>query len=123
MYSAHVTGTKANLKEDLLNGLESINWKNQVKTDSTVFIKPNFTFPYYKEGITTRPELLKNLLEIIKGRADNVIIDESDGGNHSFSADEAFKGHNMLEVCRENGVVLVILSKLPSKFVEGKIQG
>ncbi|NQE44608.1 hypothetical protein C5S31_01125, partial [ANME-1 cluster archaeon GoMg2] len=92
MYSARITEV-ANLKEDLLNGLESINWKNQVKTDSTVFIKPNFTFPYYKEGITTSPELLRNLLEIIKDRADNVIIGESDGGNHSFSADEAFKWH------------------------------
>ena len=45
MYPAHVTEV-ANPKEDLLRSLESINWKNQVKTESTVFIKPNFTFPY-----------------------------------------------------------------------------
>jgi len=123
MYSAHVTGTKANLKEDLLKSLEFCDWKSQVKTDSTVFIKPNFTIPYYKDGITTRPELLKNLLEILKDRAASVIVGESDGGNHSFSADDAFKGHNMHEICKETGVELVNLSKLHSVVVEDKIEG
>ena len=123
MYSAYITEVDNDLKEKLLKSLEFINWKKQVKTDSKVFIKPNFTFPYYKEGITTTPELLKNLLEIIKDRADNVILGESNGGNHSFSADDAFKGHGMYEICRDTGVELINLSKLPSTFVEDKIQG
>lgn len=123
MYSAYITEVDNDLKEKLLKSLEFINWKKQVKTDSTIFIKPNFTVPYYKEGITTTPELLKSLLEIIKDRADNVIVGESDGGNHSFSADAAFKGHGMYETCRDTGVELVNLSKLPSTFVETKIQG
>jgi len=121
-YSAYVSKV-TNLKDDLLRGLEFINWREKVKKDSRVFIKPNFTFPYYKEGITTNPELLKNLLEIIKDRADKVIVGESDGGNHSFSADDAFKGHEMHKICKETGVDLVNLSKLPSIFVEDKIQG
>ncbi len=111
------------LKKDIFKSLEFINWKEYVKKDSTVFIKPNFTFPYYKEGITTSPELLKNLLEIIKERTDNIIVGESDGGNHSFSADDAFKGHNMYEICRKTNVDLVNLSKLPSMSIEDKIQG
>ena len=121
-YLAYVSKI-SNLKDDLFRGLEFVNWKNQVKKESTVFIKPNFTFPYYKEGITTNPELLRNLLGIIKDRANNVILGESDGGNHSFSADDAFKGHNMHEICKETGVDLVNLSKLPSVFIEDKIQG
>jgi len=121
-FSAYVSKT-IDLKEDLLKGLEFVNWRRQVKKDSTVFIKPNFTFPYYKEGITTNPDLLKNLLGIIKDRADNVILGESDGGNRSFSADDAFKGHNMHEICREIGVDLVNLSKLPFIFIHDKIQG
>ena len=121
-YLAYVSKI-ADLKEDMLKSLEFINGKEHVKKDSTVFIKPNFTFPYYKEGITTSPELLKTLLEIIKDRADNVILGESDGGNHSFSADDAFKGHNMYKICKDAGVDLVNLSKLPSKFIKDKIQG
>jgi uncharacterized protein (DUF362 family) len=112
-----------NLKDSIKKSFEFINWKNQLKTDSKVFIKPNFTFPYYKEGITTSPELLRKLLEIIKDRADTVILGESDGGNRSFSADVAFKGHNMQEICKEIGVDLVNLSKLPSVFIKDKIQG
>lgn len=112
-----------NLKEDVLKSLEFINWKERVETDSTVFIKPNFTFPYYREGITTNPELLKTLLEIIKNRADRVIVGESDGGNHSFSADDAFKGHGMYEICRETGVELVNLSRTKSEFIAEDIGG
>ena len=123
MYSAHIAEVDGNLKTSLIKSLEFIEWKNAIKTDSTVFIKPNFTFPYYKEGITTNPELLRNLLELIKDRADNVILGESDGGNHTFSADNAFKCHNMYSICKEAGVELVNLSKLPSKFVEDKIEG
>ena len=59
-------------------------------------------------------------MEILKDRAKKVILGESDGGNHSFTADDSFKGHNMLKICRETGVELVNLSKLPLKKVEEK---
>ena len=101
MYSAYITEVKNRSKNELLSGLEFIDWKRQVKRDSTVFVKPNFTFPFYKEGITTTPELLKNLLEIIKDRADNVILGESDGGNHSFTADKAFEDPGTYEICKK----------------------
>lgn len=111
------------LKENLYESLEFIRWKKYIKKDSIVFLKPNFTFPYYKEGITTSPKLLKSLLEILKDRAENVILGESNGGNHSFKAEDAFMGHNMYEICKETGVELVNLSKLPSRTVKGDIQG
>ena len=121
-YLAYISKIE-DLKPDIKKGLEFVNWKKQVKTDSTVFVKPNFTYPYYKEGVTTSPELIKYFLEILKDRADNVILGESDGGNHSFTADDSFKGHNMPEICKETGVELVNLSKLPSRKVEENIQG
>ena len=71
-YSAYIAEVDEDLKGNLIKSLEFIEWKKQVKTDSTVFVKPNFTFPYYKEGITTSPELLKYLLEIIGN--DNGVI-------------------------------------------------
>ena len=118
-YISHIT----NLKDDLLKSLEFIEWKNQVEKGSTVFVKPNFTYPYYKEGITTSPELLRFFLEILKDRAGEVIVGESNGGNNSFTADDAFKGHNMHKICREAGATLVNLSKMPSLSVEETIQG
>ena len=121
-YLAYISKV-TDLKEDIKKSLEFIKWKDKVKSDSTVFLKPNFTYPHYKEGVTTSPDLIKSFLEILKDRADNVIIGESNGGNHSFTADDAFKGHNMHEICKETGVELVNLSELPSRKVEEDIQG
>ena len=64
-YSAYISNINV-MKEDLLKALEFVDWRQKVRKDSTVFIKPNFTFPYYMPGITTTPELLKNLLEILR---------------------------------------------------------
>lgn len=121
-YSAYITHI-TDLKDDLFKSLEFIKWKDQVEKGSTVFVKPNFTYPYYKEGITTSPQLLRFLLEILKDRAGEVIVGESNGGNNSFTADDAFKGHNMHKICREAGATLVNLSKMPSMSVEDTIQG
>ncbi|MDD2834703.1 MAG: DUF362 domain-containing protein [Methanothrix sp.] len=120
--SAYISNI-SNLRDTLLNSLEFVEWKTQVKKDSTVFIKPNFTYPYYKEGITTTPELLNALLEILKDRADRVIVGESNGGNNSFTADDAFRGHHMHKICKKTGAELINLSKVPSVLVAEKIQG
>jgi uncharacterized protein (DUF362 family) len=121
-YRAYISKI-TDLDSDLQKSLDFVNWKSQVKAGSTVFIKPNFTYPFYKEGITTSPALIKSLLEILKDRAGRVIVGESNGGNHSFTADQAFKGHNMHQICNEAGAELVNLSNIPSVWVSDKIQG
>ena len=102
-----------NLRNRLENGLEFIGWDKHINKNSTVFIKPNFTFPNYKPGVTTTPEVLRAILEVLKNRAGRIIVGESDGGNNSFKADEAFHGHNMYQICQESSAELINLSKLP----------
>jgi len=121
-YCAYVDKLSDDLKTTLREALAFINWEKYIHKNSTVFVKPNFTFPYYKKGITTSPQLIKSLLEIIKERTNDVILGESNGGNHSFTAEEAFEGHRMYKICKEVGVKLVNLSNLPWKYVESKIQ-
>jgi uncharacterized protein (DUF362 family) len=121
MPSAYLSNVEGKLRDKILEGLEFIGWRKIVKKDDVVFIKPNFTFPLFREGITTNPEVIKFLLELMKGRCVQVIVGESDGGNHSFKAEEAFAGHNMMEICKETGAELVNLSNLPSKFVGAEI--
>lgn len=120
-YRAYVDKTGDSLKIALRKALEFIRWEEYIGKGSVVFVKPNFTFPYYREGITTSPELLRYLLELIKSKTDNVIVGESDGGNRSFKAEEAFRNHGMCEICKETGVELVNLSTLPSEIIESKI--
>jgi uncharacterized protein (DUF362 family) len=121
-YQAYITKV-SNLHDDIANSFEFIKWMDSIRNDSTVFIKPNFTYPFYKEGITTNPLVLKEILAIIKDRAGRVILGESDGGNHSFTADRAFKGHRMPEICKETGTELVNLSTLHSRYIEDTVQG
>jgi uncharacterized protein (DUF362 family) len=121
-YRASITKI-SNLHDDIVNSLEFIKWKDSLRSDSTVFIKPNFTYPFYMEGITTNPKVLKEILAIVKDRAGRVIVGESNGGNHSFTADQAFKGHGMQEICKDTGAELVNLSKLPSRYIEDTVVG
>ena len=122
-HRAYLSKVGVNLELTVLAGLEFIGWDNCINKNSKVFIKPNLTFPRYKPGISTTPELLKHLLKLLRSKADKVILGESDGGNNSFTADEAFDGHDMRQICEEAGVELVNLSKLPSEIIEDKIAG
>jgi uncharacterized protein (DUF362 family) len=122
-YKIYIDEIRDDLKSALRNGLEFIQWHKYIDKNSKVFVKPNFTFPRYSEGVTTSPELLKCLLELLKTKVDTVIVGESDGGNRSFKADEAFKGHNMYQICKEIGVEVVNLSTLPCEIIESRILG
>ena len=113
----------SDVKASLQRGLQYIEWDRYIDNKSTVFIKPNFTFPRHIEGVTTSPELLRSLLQLLKGKAGRVIVGESDGANHAFTAEEALEGHGMYDICREEGAEAVSLSRLPSTMVESAVLG
>lgn len=101
-------------KKALLSGLGKIDFRNIIKSDSKVLIKPNFTWTSHKKGVTTTPNLLKDLTKILKNHVSELYIGESDGANNSWSAEQAFKGHGLFNMAKENGFELINLSKHPS---------
>jgi len=111
--SIHNVDSK-NYKNPILNGLQTIDFQNIVKSDSNILIKPNFTWPFYKKGVTTSPLLLNELTKILKNYADKLFIGESNGANNSWSAEKVFKGHGLYQTAKENGFELINLSKKPS---------
>ena len=121
-YFAYISKIQ-NLHQDIRKSLEFIQYRKHLKNDSIIFIKPNFTYPFYKEGVTTNPLVLQNLLGLLKDNVDRVIVGESDGGNRSFTADQAFTGHGMHKICKETGAELINLSTIPAETVEATIQG
>jgi len=121
-YRAYISNI-SDLHNEVNKSFDYIRWKEIIQPGATVFIKPNFTYPFYKEGITTSPLVLKELILLIKDRADRVIVGESDGGNCSFSADTAFKGHGLDKICKESGAETANLSNIPSRIIEDTIQG
>lgn len=64
-YSVYITKIN-DIQSDLQNGLGFIGWEDQIQRDSVVFVKPNFTYPFHKPGITTTPKLLEVLLGNLK---------------------------------------------------------
>jgi len=88
-----------------------------------VFVKPNLTFPEYRPGVTTNPDIMLPLLKYLKSVASEVIVGESDGGNNSFKAQVAFAGHALDVICEHTGVKLVNLSEVPSMDLSGEVLG
>lgn len=123
MAKVFIDKVENDLSETLQRGLEYIEWGKYIYPDSRVFIKPNFTYPYYKEGVTTNPETIRNVLKLIKQKTNNIKVGESDGGYQIFKAEQAFEGHNMYQICKDADVELINLSKQPSEMVSGEILG
>jgi len=73
-----------------------------------VCIKPNLTFPYYKQGVMTNPEALQALLEYLKDCSSRITVCESDsGGYNRFSMDEVFERTGIRDLARRYGVTIV----------------
>jgi uncharacterized protein (DUF362 family) len=98
--------------------LEFLNWEEIVGSDSRVFVKPNLTYPHYKPGVTTSPEFLRALISILRTRTSHITIGESDGGYHSWKAEEAFAGHNLDVLSTQYDVQLINLSRVESLPIE-----
>ncbi len=124
--SAKVAGFKYNpetLRRNLLERLERLKWRQYIKSDSRVFVKPNFTVPFPKPGVTTDKVLIETLLGILKDRSSEVYIGESDGGSYSFSADYSLKTHGIPEMCKRTGATELNLSKVDRVRVTDNING
>ncbi len=77
----------------------------------TVYVKPNFTAPAYRPGVTTSPEVLEAVVEALCILGSRPVIVESDGSLDSWTADEAFEGHGVRRLEQRFGVPAVNLSR------------
>jgi uncharacterized protein (DUF362 family) len=83
-----------------------------------VFVKPNFTFPFFKPGVTTSPAIIESLVRILRERTNHITIGESDGGANAWKAEEAFQGHDLPRIAKEYKVFLSNLTTAPREWVE-----
>ncbi len=80
-----------------------------------VFVKPNFTYPFPKEGVTTTRAALVGLVELLYERgAAQVTIGEGEGGYNSFSMDETFTAFELAELTSRLGCETVNVAHAPS---------
>ena len=112
---------KNNYKEALLDGFSKIQFNKIVKSDDTILIKPNLTWPIYKKGVTTTSKLLDHLSALLKNKCTKVIVAESDGCNSAWTAEQCFIGHKFLNIAKKNGFKLVNLTKKPAILKRVKV--
>jgi uncharacterized protein (DUF362 family) len=99
-------------------GFLYIDIASKVKPGDTVFIKPNLTFPYYREGVMTHPRCVEHLVHILKDYSVKIIIGESDsGGYNRFSMDEVFEKTGLKTIEKKYSIRLVNLSKMASRNI------
>jgi uncharacterized protein (DUF362 family) len=79
-----------------------------------VAVKPNLTFPRFKEGVTTTARVLETVVRQLAERGNRVSVVESDGGYGAWTCQQAFDGHGVEELCRRYGAQAVNLSAAPA---------
>jgi uncharacterized protein (DUF362 family) len=113
-----------NLLKELKNGLKFINSSEIISSDCTIFIKPNLTDYLHKPGITTTPFMIEKIIELFSPLVKKIYVGESDGSNHSFSADLSLKNHGVFDAAKRfPNVEVVNLSKLPSSRITENVCG
>lgn len=88
-----------------------------------VFLKPNFTYPFPKEGVTTSRELISTLVELLRDAGvRRICLGEGEGGYNAFSMDETFAAYRLEELTDRYGLEVVNLNRWPSTTipVEGR---
>lgn len=86
-------------------------------TSCRVVIKPNFTYPYYKPGVTMSPQIIRETVKFLREYTAHIAVVETDGGYGAWHAEEAFTGHGLYEMRDEFGIEIVNLNEEPRELI------
>jgi uncharacterized protein (DUF362 family) len=89
----------------------------RLKNALRIAIKPNFTYPHYKPGVTTSPGVIRETVKILRDYTSHVAVVETDGGYGAWLAKEAFNGHGMYALSKEFSLEIVNLCDEPSELI------
>lgn len=79
--------------DQFASAIKSISLYEDFAKARAVFIKPNLTYPVYKEGVTTRMEFVRCLVAALRqiNSTTKIYIGEGEGGYNCFSMTEAMR--------------------------------
>lgn len=82
-----------------------------IRPETRIFIKPNLTWRTPTPGVTVTPFFMRTLVEQLLPLSSNIVIGESEGGQASFRAEDAFETHGLYSLAKDYGIQVVNLSK------------
>ncbi len=99
----------------IAQGLQFISGST-IRPGTRIAIKPNLTFPVFRQGVMTNPEAVEALVIYLKDFTDHITICESDsGGYNRFSMDDVFNATGLSAMAQKYGVQIVNLSHVASR--------
>jgi len=101
--------------------IKAISLDESFAKANAVFIKPNLTYPIYKEGVTTRKEFIESLVAALRqiNSTTKIYIGEGEGGYNSFSMTEAMQKMGFYEIGKQYpNVEIINLSAVPRVTVK-----
>lgn len=111
------------LRGTIRAALDACGILERVSRTTRVALKPNLTYPYYKAGVTTSPEVVRATVQVLKEYTDQIAIVETDGGYGAWMAVEAFAGHGFYELRDEFGVEIVNLCEEEAERIRFRSRG
>jgi len=111
------------LGETVRRAMEWLDFGSIIKSGARVAIKPNFTYPFHKPGVTTTPRMIEELVAIVRERTDCIRIVEADGGSNSWPQKRLLRDTTFPEICRKYDAVCVNLSKARVETAEEVVLG
>lgn len=115
-----------NIEKQFLKSFESFSIINEFNKANAIFIKPNLTYPKYKQGVTTRIEFIEGLVAALRqiNNCTKIYIGEGEGSYNSFSMTEAMLSMGFYDLEKKyKNVQILNISKIPTRIVELKVVG
>ena len=106
-------------KEDISDIVRQAVANSNLRGKRKIFIKPNLSHPEYLPGVVTSPELMQQLVGLLRDGNSEVIVGESNGFNYPCWT--AFDKTGVQAAVKAAGGTVINLSE--DKVVEVKFQG
>lgn len=114
------------LYQQITDTFEPLGLAKDFNNAKAIFIKPNLTYPDYKQGVTTRLDFIEQLVAALRmvNSSTKIFIGEGEGGYNSFSMTDAMRKMGFYELeKRYSNVEIVNISKVQTQTIELKANG
>jgi len=115
---AFLKGLDRGYKSAVEEGLQFIRFGDFVNSECKVFVKPNLTFPTYRPGVMTSPQVVEAAVLAIREYTPHIYVGDADsGGYNRFSMDEVYRETGIRQFAEKYGVQVVNLSKVARRTI------
>ncbi len=112
-----IARTQNDVGRAIASVLDGIRFRD--RSSKNVFLKPNFTYPFFKEGVTTTRVVIVAIIQYLREcGCTRICLGEGEGGYNSFSMDRTFRSYRLEELAKSLGLEVVNISRVPSRTLE-----